>query len=91
MIGIMEGWIWEQGNIYLNEGSHFRVGKSLDFRGVSRGPERCPVLGLWAAEEREPEMARSYNHTTEYLTYHHRTFIWRWMEIETETHIGAMD
>ena len=22
---------------------------------------------------------------------HHRTFIWRWMEIETETHIGTLD
>ena len=25
------------------------------------------------------------------LAYHHRTFIWRWMEIETETHTGALD
>ena len=25
------------------------------------------------------------------LAYHHRTFIWRWMEIETETHIGTWD
>ena len=22
---------------------------------------------------------------------YHRTFIWRWMEIETETHIGTLD
>ena len=36
-------------------------------------------------------MALSYSQTDEYLAYHHRTFIWRWMEIETETHIGALD
>ena len=59
--------------------------------GVPRGSARCTQLGPWAAEEREPEMARSYSHTNEYLAYHHRTFIWRWMEIETETHIGALD
>ena len=30
-------------------------------------------------------------HNDEYFAYHHRTFIWCWMEIETETHIGALD
>ena len=39
-----EGWIWEQGSRYLNLGSHFRVGKRLDSRGVPRCPRRCPQL-----------------------------------------------
>ena len=38
-----------------------------------------------------PELALSHNHTDEYLEYHHRTFIWQWMEIETEIHIGVLD
>ena len=38
-----------------------------------------------------PELARSYSHTDEYLAYNHRTLIWQWMEIQTETHIGALD
>ena len=37
------------------------------------------------------ELALSHSHTDEYLAYHHRTFIWQWMEIETETHTGALD
>ena len=57
------------------------------FQGPSRGPQIVP----WAAEERVPELALAHNHTDEYLAYHHRTFIWRWMEIETETHIGIQD
>ena len=36
-------------------------------------------------------MTLSYSHTDEYLANHHRTFIWRWMEIETESHAGAPD
>ena len=55
------------------------------------GPRRGPQIVLWAAEERVPEMALAHNHTDEYFAYHHRTFIWRWMEIETETHIGTLD
>ena len=55
------------------------------------GPRRGPQIVPWAAEERVPELALSHSHTDEYLEYHHRTFIWRWMEIETETHIGALD
>ena len=54
-------------------------------------PRRCPQLVPWAAEERTPELALSCCHTDEYLAYHHITFFWRWMEIETETHIGALD
>ena len=42
-------------------------------------------------EERVPELAFSHSHTDEYLAYHHRNFIWRWMEIVTETHTGALD
>ena len=55
------------------------------------GPRKCPHLVPWAAEERVPQLALSHSHTDEYLAYHHRTFIWRWMEIETETHIGTLD
>ena len=55
------------------------------------GPRRGPQIVPWAAEERVPEVVLSHSHTDEYLAYHHRTFIWRWMEIETETHTGALD
>ena len=55
------------------------------------GPRRGPQIGPWAAEEKVPELALSNNHTDEYLAYHHRTFIWQWIEIETEIHIGALD
>ena len=54
-------------------------------------PRRSLQIAPWAAEERVPELALSHTHTDEYLAYHHRTFIWRWMEIETETHIEALD
>ena len=54
------------------------------------GPRRDPQIVLWT-EERVPELALAHNHTDEYFAYHHRTFIWRWMEIETETHIGTLD
>ena len=36
-------------------------------------------------------MALFHSHTDEYLAYHHRTFIWPWMGIETETHTEVMD
>ena len=54
------------------------------------GPRRDPQIVLWT-EERVPEPALAHNHPDEYFAYHHRTFIWRWMEIETETHIGTLD
>ena len=57
------------------------------FPGPSIGPQIVP----WAAEERVPELALAHNHTDEYFACHHRTFIWQWMEIETETHIAALD
>ena len=58
---------------------------------VFPGPKRGPQIVPWAAEERVPELALAHNHTDEYFACHHRTFIWRWMEIETETHIGTLD
>ena len=54
------------------------------------GPKRDPQIVLWT-EERVPEPALTHNHTVEYFAYHHRSFIWRWMAIQTETHIGAPD
>ena len=54
------------------------------------GPRRGPQIVPWAAEKGVPELALAHNHT-EYFAYHLRTFIWQWMEIETETHIGALD
>ena len=54
------------------------------------GPRRDPQIVLWT-EERVPEPAVAHNHTDGYFAYHHRSFIWQWMEIETETHIGAPD
>ena len=53
-------------------------------------PRRDPQIVLWT-EERVPEPALAHNHTDEYFAFHHRTLIWRWMEIETETHIGTLD
>ena len=55
------------------------------------GPRKDPQIVPWAAEKRVHELALYHSHTDEYFAYHHRTFIWRWMEIETETHIGALD
>ena len=55
------------------------------------GPRRGSQIVLWAAEERVPKLALAHNHTDEYFACHHRTLIWRWMEIETETHIGTLD
>ena len=54
------------------------------------GPRRDPQIVLWT-EERVPEPALVHNHTDEYFAYHRRTIIWRWMEKETETHIGTLD
>ena len=54
------------------------------------GPRRDPQIVHWT-EERVPEPALAHNHTDEYFAYHHRTFILRWMEIETETPSGTLD
>ena len=55
------------------------------------GPRRVPQFVPWTAEERVPELVSAHNHTDEYFAYHHRTLIWRRMEIDTETHIGTLD
>ena len=36
-------------------------------------------------------MALFRSYTNEYLTYHHRNFIWPWNGIETETNTGTLD
>ena len=64
--------------------------RDLILEGVP-GPRRDSQIVPWAAEERVHELASFHNRTDEYFAYHHRTFIWRWMEIETETHIGTLD
>ena len=74
----------------LIKGAILGLARDLTLEEFS-GPRRGPQLVPWAAQERVPELALSHSHTDEYLAYHHRTFIWRWMEIETETHIGALD
>ena len=56
----------------------------------SPGSRRSPQIFPWATEKRVPELALVHNHTDEYFAYHHSTFIWRWIEIETETHIGVL-
>ena len=88
--GMVEGWKWEQGvNILIKEAI---LGFARDFILVGfPGPRRGSQIISCAAEERVPELVLSHSHTDEHFTYHHRTFIWRWMEIETETHIGALD
>ena len=63
--------------------------RDLIINGIP-GTRRDPQIVLWT-EERVSELALAHNHTHEYFVYHHRTFIWRWMEIETEIHIGAPD
>ena len=63
--------------------------RDLIINGIP-GPRRDPQIVLWT-EERVPEQALAHNHTDEYFAYHHRSFIWRWMEMETETHFGTLD
>ena len=63
--------------------------RDLSIKGIP-GPRRDPQTVLWT-EERAPEPALAHNHTDEYFAYHHRSFIWQWMAIQTETHIGAPD
>ena len=64
-----------------------------DMKIYCRCPQGCPPCPPepWAVEERVPELAWSHYHTDDYLDYHHRIFIWQQMEIETKTHIGALD
>ena len=63
--------------------------RDLIINGIP-GPRRDPQIVLWT-EKRVPEPALAHNHIDEYFAYHHRSFIWRWLAIQTETHIGAPD
>ena len=73
----------------LIKGAILGFARDLTLEGFTC-PRRGPQIVTWAEEERVPDLALSHSHTDEYLAYHHRTFIWRWMEIETETLIGAL-
>ena len=90
------GWVgWKKDGYGSREVNILIKGAILGFARylileVFPGPRRGPQIVPWSAEERVPELALSHSHT-EYLAYHHRTFIWRWMEIETETHIGVLN
>ena len=44
--GREEGWMWEQGGVHLNYGSHFGVCKRLDSGGGPRPKERFPDCSL---------------------------------------------
>ena len=63
--------------------------RDLIIKGIP-GPRRDPQMVLWT-EERVPEPALAHNHTDEYFACHHRTLIWRWMEMEAENHVGTLD
>ena len=71
----------------LIKGAILGFARDLSLEGFP-GPRRGPQIVPWAAEERVPELALSHSHTDEYLAYHHRTFIWQWMEIETDWSTG---
>ena len=71
------------------KGVIFGIAGDLIIYGIP-GPRRDPQIVLWT-EERVPEPALAHNHTDEYFAYHHKSFIWKWMTIQTETHIGAPD
>ena len=79
------------GEVYNStKGAILGFARDLILEGFT-GPRRGLQIGPLAAEERVPELALAHNHTDEYFAYHHITFIWQWMEIETETHIGTLD
>ena len=91
------GWVgWRKGRYgnrevnILIKGAILGFARDLTLEGFP-GPRRGSQIVPWSAEERMPELALSHSHTDKYLGHHHRTFILRWMEIETETHIGALD
>ena len=72
------------------KGAILGLARDLFLEGFS-GPRRDPQILPCAAEKRMAELALAHNHTDEYFAYHHRTSIGRWMEIETETHVGTLD
>ena len=77
--------------VYIStKGAILEFARDLILEGFP-GARRDPQIVPWTAEERVPELALAHKHTDEYFAYHHRTFVWRWMEIETETHTGALD
>ena len=67
----------------LIKGAILGLARDLTLEGFS-GSRRGPQIVPWAAEERVHELALSHSHTDEYLAYHHRIFIWGWMEIEEQ-------
>ena len=86
---------WEEGEYEIREEYISTKGVILGFTGDLiiywiPGPRRDPQIVLWT-EEWVPELALAHNHTDEYFAYHHRSFIWRLMEIETETHIITLN
>ena len=69
--------------VYIStKGIILGIARDLMTKGIP-GPRTDPQIVLWT-EEWVPEPALAHNHTDEYFAYHHRTFIWQWMEIETE-------
>ena len=87
---------WRKGGYGIREvdtlikGAILGLARDLTLEGFP-GPRRCPQLVPWVVQDNVPELVFSHSHTDEYVAYHHRTFIRRWMEIETESHIGALD
>ena len=90
MGGREEGWNGSRKVYISTKVAILRFTRDLILEGFPI-PRGDPQIVPRNAEERVPELALAHNHTDEYFAYHHRTFIWRWMEIETETHIGALD
>ena len=91
------GWVgWRKGGYgsrkvdILTKGAILGLTRDLTLEGFP-GPRRGPQIVPWAAEERVPELALSNSYSDKYFAYHHRTFVWRWMEILTETHIAELD
>ena len=91
------GWLgWRKGGYgsrevkILIKGAILGFARDLILEGFP-GLRRDPLIVPWTAEERLRELALTHNHTDEYFACHHRSFIWQRMEIETETHIGALD
>ena len=74
--------VGEGGRMNMGSGEEYSSTKGVIF-GITGdliiygipGPRRDPQIVLWT-EERVPEPALAHNHTDEYFTYHHRSFIW---------------
>ena len=83
---------YESREVYIStKGAILGFVRDLILEGFP-GPRRGPQIVPWAVERGCLNWpCPIHSHTDEYLAYHHRTFIWQWMEIETDTHIGALD